>query len=86
MSIWGSFGGVEPLYKDDYGWDPAGIAPGSSLDLASAISWYGGNAIRVSLDSGDGHIGGEGHTCAVVSREQVGEIVRQLQDWLASTA
>jgi hypothetical protein len=78
MSIWSSFGGAEPLYEVGYAWDPGDVDPKSGLDLAESLSFYGRSAIRVSIDSS------EGHSCAVLSREQVTKTVRQLQAWLAA--
>ena len=75
MSIWSSFGGVEGLYEVAYGklGEPN---PKTYLDLAMAHSWYGDSAIRVSLDDDDGH------ACAVLSRDQVIKLVKDLQQWL----
>jgi hypothetical protein len=82
MSIWSSFGGVEGLYEVASGklGDPQD--PNYSyVDLADARSWYGNSAIRIVMETPD-----EGEVCAVITREQVAKLARDLQDWLTRTA
>lgn len=80
MSIWSTIVSLEPCRVVGYG--PGDATKGGVVDVASAVPWYGGNGLRLSVL--DAERPGD-YSEVLIDRSQAQQIVDGITAWMAAT-